>query len=528
MKLMKKVIGFAMAATMCFSLAACGGEEEPAAEEASLSVPISDDIGDINAHLYDGDMMSQGMVFEGLVQNTADGVAPCLAESWDISEDGTVYTFHLRQDVTFTDGEPFNAEAVKANIDAVQANSERHSWMGLCSRVVSCDVVDDYTVDLVLSEAYYPALTELGLTRPYRMMSPASFIDGGTADGVSYYAGTGAYVLDDSVQDQYAVFKANEDYWGGAPDIKTITLKVMSAGESTMMALEKGEVNFLFGTYYTAMVDADSLVNLESNDDYQSVFSDPCSTGFLLTNSKPERQISDKNIKEAVWYAINRDDLCSTVFSGLETPAQTAFASTVPYCDVDLEARDYSVDTAKSLVEDSGWTMDESTGYYTKDGETLNLEILYNSSVATNKTLCEYLQSNLKDVGIEATLTPAESATIYDVRDSGEFDLLLDSTWGLPYDPQSSLNSLFSSYLNAVSELDCYDDLYEEINAALVSTDETERQAYYTEILETMQEECIFIPLAYSRASIVTSADIGNLSFSQTQYEVPFKDFTVN
>lgn len=132
-------------------------------------------------------MLAQALVYEPLVMNTSDGTKPWLAESWDVSDDGTVYTFHLRNDVAFTDGEPFNAEAVKANIDAVQRNRERHAWIVLSNKIVSCDVVDEYTVNLVLSEAYYPTLTELGLTRPYRMMSPKSFIDGETKDGVAYF-----------------------------------------------------------------------------------------------------------------------------------------------------------------------------------------------------------------------------------------------------------------------------------------------------------------------------------------------------
>ncbi len=527
---MKRIVHTLLALVMCLSLAACASSNSAASDNTAveaLTVAIAHDIGDINLNSYNGSTVAQGMIFEGLIENTADGPQPSLAESWDISDDGTVYTFHLRKGVTFTDGEPFNAEAVKLNIEAVQRNSTIHSWMGLCGKIVSCDVVDDYTFKLVLSGAYYPTLTELGLTRPYRMMSPKSFIDGETMNGVSYYAGTGAYKLDKTVADQYATFSANENYWGGAPAIKTVTLKVMPAGETTLLAFKNGEINFLFGTDETGMIDADSLAALAKDSKYQVKFSDPCATTLLVTNSQQDRLIADKNIKQAVWCAINRDDLCNFVFAGLKTPAQTLFDKTVPYCDVELETRNYDVDKAKSLVEASGWTMDDKTGYYTKDGKTLSLEFLYSSSLATNKTIGEFIQANLKQAGVEIKLIPVEDDTFYSMKQAGAFDLSLYTSWGLPYDPQSSLSSLFSSSANlsAASGLASYDKLHDEVSKAQVTTDETQRQAYYTSILQTVHEECPFIPLAYSRISIATIAELKGVSFSLTQYEIPFKAF---
>ena len=91
-------------------------------EEDELVYASTKDIRDINPHLYGGEMAAQNMVFESLVVNTEKGIQPALAQSWDISKDGKTYTFHLRENVTFSDGEPFNAKAVKMNIDAVVKN----------------------------------------------------------------------------------------------------------------------------------------------------------------------------------------------------------------------------------------------------------------------------------------------------------------------------------------------------------------------------------------------------------------------
>jgi len=96
--------------------------ERVAAPRTELVYASTKDIRDINPHLYGGEMAAQGMVFEPLVINTAEGVRPWLAESWEISPDGRVYTFHLRRGVTFSDGTPFDAEAVRLNMDAIIAN----------------------------------------------------------------------------------------------------------------------------------------------------------------------------------------------------------------------------------------------------------------------------------------------------------------------------------------------------------------------------------------------------------------------
>lgn len=101
----------------------------PSDQVHELVYATAKDINDMNPHLYPGSMPAQGNVYESLVENTKDGIKPLLAESWDISDDGKVYTFHLRQGVSFHDGTPFNADAVKQNIEAVQRNASKHTWI---------------------------------------------------------------------------------------------------------------------------------------------------------------------------------------------------------------------------------------------------------------------------------------------------------------------------------------------------------------------------------------------------------------
>ena len=177
------------------------------------------DIRDINPHLYLGEMSAQAMVFEPLVVNAPDGsIKPALAQSWEISPDGRVYTFHLRPGVKYTDGEPFTAQSVKKNIDAVLDNKIRHAWLDLVNEIESNEVVDDLTWRLTLKEPYFPTLIELGVSRPFRFISPRCMKNGGTKDGVSWLAGTGPWELSEHKRNQYALFTANKNYWVKSPE----------------------------------------------------------------------------------------------------------------------------------------------------------------------------------------------------------------------------------------------------------------------------------------------------------------------
>lgn len=152
------------------ALTACRNDTSSADTDSprELRYAATKDIRDINPHLYTGEMAAQAMVFEPLVSNTPEGIRPCLAESWDISDDGRVYTFHLRRDVRFSDGEAFNAAAVKQNMDAILANRQRHAWMDLIRKIEHDEIVDEFTYRLYLRTPYYPTLIELGALRPFR------------------------------------------------------------------------------------------------------------------------------------------------------------------------------------------------------------------------------------------------------------------------------------------------------------------------------------------------------------------------
>lgn len=538
----KRAISLCLAGLMAVSLAGCGGAgtTEKAAEASGTETGAAAengnsekkeelvfvnyrDIRDLNPHLYAGEMYAQEMLYETLVNITADGYEGCLAESWDISEDGKTYTFHIRDGVKFSDGEVCDANAIKANFDAIIENKDRHTWLEMMNLLVGVSAPDDKTFVIELSEPYYPLLTELGVTRPFAMISPKAMKDGSTKDGVNAYIGTGPYVLTDFVTDEYAVFEANENYWGEQPKIKKITVKVIPDNQTRILALEKGEIDMIFGKN---MIDADAINQYTGNDKFTVSLSDPTSTRQIVLNTTKE-VLADKEVRQALQHATNKQAISDGIFYGLEQPADTLFAETVPYCDIDLEPYAYDVEQAQSMLDEAGWVVGADK-IREKDGQKLNIDLLYNSDSVTEKAIAEYLQSEYQKIGISLNIHGEEEQSYRDNMKAGNFDMVFNICWGTPYDPQSSLAAMRAPvYGDYAAQLGLEDkaEINQAITDILVSTDEQKRQDLYTFVLTRLHEDAVYIPLTYECNKAIYRSDLKGFHFTQTQYEVPFADF---
>ena len=538
----KRAISLCLAGLMAVSLAGCGGagNTEKAAEASGTETGAAAetgnsekkeelvfvnyrDIRDLNPHLYAGEMYAQEMLYETLVNITADGYEGCLAESWDISEDGKTYTFHIRDGVKFSDGEVCDANAIKANFDAIIENKDRHTWLEMMNLLVGVSAPDDKTFVIELSEPYYPLLTELGVTRPFAMISPKAMKDGSTKDGVNAYIGTGPYVLTDFVTDEYAVFEANENYWGEQPKIKKITVKVIPDNQTRILALEKGEIDMIFGKN---MIDADAINQYSGNDKFTVSLSDPTSTRQIVLNTTKE-VLADKEVRQALQHATNKQAISDGIFYGLEQPADTLFAKTVPYCDIDLEPYAYDVEQAQSMLDEAGWVVGADK-IREKDGQKLNIDLLYNSDSVTEKAIAEYLQSEYQKIGISLNIHGEEEQSYRDNMKAGNFDMVFNICWGTPYDPQSSLAAMRAPvYGDYAAQLGLEDkaEIDQAITDILVSTDEQKRQDLYTFVLTRLHEDAVYIPLTYECNKAIYRSDLKGFHFTQTQYEVPFADF---
>lgn len=521
---LKNLGAFVLIALLCFQVIGCSGKDAGRKEDKNQLVYASTkDIRNINPHLYSGEMAAQNMVFESLVINTNQGVIPWLAEKWDISEDGKEYTFYLRKDVTFTDGEPFNAQAVKMNIDAVVANRERHAWLDMVNQIDHGEVVNEFTYKLVLNQPYYPTLEELGLTRPFRFISPKCFINGMTKDGVNGYIGTGPWILTEHKDKQYAIFTANKKYWGTKPKLESIKWKVIPDHQTILLALQKGEVDLLFGADGD-MIDLDSFKALQTEGKYKTVLSNPVASRAILLNAH-QPITSDKKVREALQYVVNKQAIAEGILNGSEAIADTLLSPIIPYCNVPLSFRTYNPEKAKELLDAAGWIMG-SDGYRHKDGKLFEITIYFNSNNAQERTISEYMQSDMKAVGVSLKIVGEEKQAFLDRQKTGEFDLQYSLSWGTPYDPQSYLSSwripAHGDY-QAQKGIAKKAWLDETIGKILVEHDKEKRQKMYDEVLTYVHDESIYLPLTYSRTKAVHVANLQGVAFNPSQYEIPFE-----
>lgn len=517
-------------------LSGCGQKEAASSVSTAASEPAAAvngsgqelvfvnyrDIRDLNPHLYAGEMYAQSILYDTLVSITEDGYEGCLAESWTISEDGKIYTFKIRDGVTFSDGTVCDANAILANFNAIIENKDRHTWLEMMNLLVGVSAPDDHTFVIELSEAYYPMLTELGCIRPFAMISPNCMINGSTKDGVSGYIGTGPYVLTDFETDQYAVFERNENYWGEKPEIERITVKVIPDNQTRIMALESGEIDLIFGKN---MLDADAISQYVDSDKFEVALSDPTSTRHIVLNTTNEI-LSDMAVRQSLQHATNRTAISEGIFYGLEQPADTLYAATVPYCDVELTPYEYSTETASGMLDEAGWIMG-SSGIREKGGKKLELDLLYNSDSVTEKTISEYLQSEYLKLGISLNIHGEEEQSYRDNMKAGNFDMVFNICWGMPYDPQSSLAAMRAPvYGDFAAQQGLADkkEIDQAITDILTTTDEEERQELYRFVLTRLHEDAVYIPLTFECNKALYTKNLQGVHFGTDQYDVPFSD----
>lgn len=518
--------------TVILSLAGCSqqDEKEPAAtkdDKKVLTFSWSGDIGDLNPHSYfPNEFFSQAMVYESLVYYGEGGeIKPWLAKSWDVSEDGKEYIFHLRDDVKFSDGSTFNAAIVKKNFDTVLANSEQHDWVELINQINTTEVIDNYTFKLTLHNAYYPTLQELTYVRPLRFVAESAFPESGDTfkDGLTAPIGTGPWILKEHKENEYAIFERNENYWGIKPKVEEVVVKVITDGESRVLAFEKGELDMIFGN---GVISQDSFKFLEESGEYETKISDPTATRTLLFNTNREI-ISDKNVRLALQHAFNKDAVIDNIFYGIEKKADTLFPRNLAYTDVAVDPYEYDVEKAKALLDEAGWKTVEGKEFREKDGQPLQLELLFISTDNIQKSIAEYVQGDLRKIGIDVKLTSQESNTFWTTAFDGGYDILFTATWAVPFDPHSYLAAITTDSTGggpdyyALSGLAIKQSLDTRIKEVLLTTSEADRIQQYHQILTALHEEAVYLPISYQSNIAVYKKNITGVDFLPQEVEIP-------
>lgn len=491
----------------------------------TMSWPL--DIGEVNPHLYSpNEMFAQAMLYDPLVVYNNDGtLSPGLAEKWDISEDGKEYTFYLREGVLYSDGSKLTAENVKRNFDTVKGNITAHSWLESVAVINKVEVIDDKTLIVTLKESYSPFLQELALIRPLRMLGDAGFPDSGnSADGIKSPIGTGPWILSEYKKDNFAVFTRNENYWGQKPSIEKIEVKFIADSQMRIMALEKGDIDLIFGN---SQLVPSEFTAIQQNDQYVTKMSDPLSTRIMALNST-YGVTRYKEVRLALQHAFDRQAIVKNILNGLEQEAYSLFAPGFPAGDVKIEEYQYDLEKSNQILDEAGWVMDKKTGIRSKNQKELELLIAYDSSNGLHKEMFEYLQGAWKEIGVKVKLVGEESQVYYKRTKAGEYNLVMNDTWGAPYDPYMYLRTMLGEQQignYALSGTDSSKKIADEITSVIKTTSEAERDALFESMIPTIQQEAIFMPISYTQNYLVSNDVFKTITFSPQKFEVPFNLF---
>ncbi|WP_458119867.1 nickel ABC transporter substrate-binding protein [Paenibacillus sp. Z6-24] len=508
---------------------ASSNASDAAASAKSITMSWPRDIGTMNPHTYNpSQLFAQSMIYEPLVSYEKDGkLAPGLAQSWKISDDGKVYTFNLRQNVKFSDGSDFNAEIVKKNFDAVMKHKDTHSWLGIVSVIDKTEVVDDHTFRLTLTKPYYPVLQDLSVVRPFRFLGAAGFPDNGdTSEGVKESVGTGPWMLSDYKQDEYAVFKRNPNYWGKAPAIDQVTVKIIPDAETRVAAFEKGELDLIYGE---GVISLDAFTQLQANDEYVTKLSDPVGTRSLLLNSSNPK-LADVRVRMALHEGFNKQAMVQGITSGLEQPADSVLSKNYPYTNIDLKPIPYNVQQSMALLDEAGWKLPAGGTVREKDGQPLEFDMIFDKTDPIQKAMAETIQAEWSALGVKVNLTGLELTVQIKRLKANDFDLYFWYNYGAPYDPHSFINVVASpgfGISETLSAIPTKKQLDEQVRQALSSTDETKRQELYRSILTTLQEQSAIIPISYIKKTAVHQKKITNFEFPASRDDNPFAGIQV-
>ncbi|MGF3023284.1 nickel ABC transporter substrate-binding protein [Methylobacterium aquaticum] len=496
---------------------------EPAGPPLTFSWPTN--VGPLNPHLYaPNQMFAQASVYEPLVTIRADGtVGPWLATAWTISQDGRTYDFTLRPGVTFSDGTPFDAAAVKANFDAILANRSRHDWLDLTRQIDRVEVTGPLAVRLVLKAAHDPTLRELALPRPFRFVSPAAMGPGGTtANGIKAPIGTGPWRLIGTRLGISDTFAANPTYWGGKPAFARLVVKVIPDPNTRAIALQTGEVDLVYGA--AGQIPSEAFLRLRNQAPaFSAAVSAPLATRVLALNSA-RVPTDDPAVRRAINHAVDKDTLVRTVLDGLEPRADTLFAPTVPYADVGLTPYRFDRTAAERLLDEAGWARGRD-GMRAKAGHPLSLELDFVGTNAQQKAIAEVVQADLARIGIAVRLVGEEESAILARQKDGRFGLIFGETWGPPYDPASFISAMRApSHADYQAQKGLPDKpaIDATITAALAATDPAERRRLYATLLTTLHEAAVYLPISHAVAMAVHRPTVAGVRFGATLNEIPF------
>lgn len=429
---------------------------------------------------------------------------PSLAESWEVSDDGTVYTFTLREDVTFHDGTPFNAEAVKFNFDRMLDEDHPYHDTGpfplafYFSAVEEVTVIDEFTVEFRLGEPYAPFLSNLAYPTGL-IVSPAAVMEHG-ADFGRNPSGTGAYSFVEWQPNTQVTIQRNADWWDGAPDLEGIVYRPITDANTRIAEMLSGGIDVM------VEVPPDSLAQFRDGGDFNVYEQAGPHVWFLILNMK-EGPFAEKAVRQAANYAIDKTAIVENILQGTAEvaagPTPPAFAWAY---NEELEPYPHDPDRARELLEEAGYDGETVTFYVTEGGSGMLDPVAMGTAIQADLEAVgmdveiETYEWNTflgrVNPGLEGKADMAEMAWMTNDPDTLPFLALRTEAWP----EEGGFNSGYYSNPEV-------DALLEQARRA---TDQDERAELYKQMQQIVQEDAPWVFVANWKQNAVTTAAVEN------------------
>lgn len=436
----------------------------------SLDMPLAAERNAINA---------SWPLYDSLVWVDEEGnVVPALAEDWEISDDGTEYTFHLREGVTFHNGEPFTADAVVFSWERGSGPEMTYNYHWQQAEAV--EKVDDYTVKINTGEPK-PLFMRIMALR-WAIVPPKYIEEVGDEGFAEHPVGTGPFKFVEWAKGDRIVYEANLDYWEeGVPKVKNLIFRPIPESATRVAAIQTGEVDIV---QRLTAEEAQSLLGAAN----VKVIRYPTDRVFYIAfnnlTSGEGQPTEDPLVRQAMNYAVDVDAIIDALFSGYARPS-TGFVSPANFgWDETLEPYGYDPDKARELLAEAGYPDGFSMGFACPSGAYINFE-----------QVCEAVQGYLAEVGIETELELMESGQYWDLEANKELPPLFGDGWS------ETSGEALPRLRGALGGWDAkYSAWYDEeigrlLDEIAVTVDEDKRRDLYVELQHYMHENPPFIYL---------------------------------
>jgi peptide/nickel transport system substrate-binding protein len=467
--------------------AAPAATAQPAAAQPTAAKPSGKDTltivfqanqGTLDPHFAatNQEMLIIRNVYNALLKYKPDSVELTgdLATSWDVSPDGLTYTFKLRQDVDWQKGfGHFTANDVKASFDRVKNPETKSPFAGSISMLKETQVVDDYTVKMILSEPYaaFPHLLTNYRAGPIVNMKAVQQF------GKDYDwnpIGTGPYQFESGVPKQEAIIVASESYKGTPLAIKRVVTRTVPDVNAQVVGLENGQYDML----YLAPDDPVVVKRLEDKGFVRSLYSRNLPSQLLMNVTvKP---FDDLRVRQAIAYSIDRQQYVDLVYPGIGKPWYSPVPEGYSYVATDLPRYDKDVNKAKSLLTEAGYP----------SGLDLTMNVY-----DVQKTASDVIAEQLKQAGIRVKEEVLDQPTFIAavVQDKG-INFAVHCCVRQP-DPDIILSDMFSPKGRGAIYIS-HADLETDLAAARKELDTKKREQLYAELQKKIIQDVLQIPLA--------------------------------